>query len=631
MALTPSSVFDTIVINCGCGSGNLTNAWAQVGATVAQNTSGDFHNFGDIFDLNDPSVIEAIRRLKNGSARAYYKDDYSETESLFPVENPPHPFQQFTNDHPFWATDGYRLQDRFAAHGDYKTGDGSRHFEFTGGFQPKPVPVTAETLNLSLSDWIFGRSGQLLTLSLNVPSSQEVVLADIATYGPTLAMRNWLQSKKLAGDDLPASLATTWPGRTFRLDQDPDNSMTDYLDIRRSGFGTTAAQGTSNHIVLVRMTFFIDNGTVDVDALNNLLQTETVGIPGSGETVEPPFGDAQVTTSARKLSVGGTELELTDGLARIKWQDPGDSTPRVMPVSEDYGRTLDYNSLPDRTGGGGKRFPRPEEFPRANVIHFSSTANSNLYFEDLFDFVGYSGIHRDIEIHNRAPIAYLDIKTSDDTTRLRLQPDERCSFRATVSLDGSKELVGLDIPERWQILDGVGGLMTQPYYTITFSGSTARYTPWIAFGNPLVTRNDMDAFSRGSSMLTPGTALSAANFAETAEVIKVEFPGYLRIHMRLEAQIIGSGLLSAGHSATLYRKRGDSIRIVDSDRHQQFTGVNASRTYSVYYETENQAGDIYQIFLHTLHPATTVDIPNSLQVTNYRHEIVLEPDILVTD
>ena len=183
--------------------------------------------------------------------------------------------------------------------------------------------------------------------------------------------------------------------------------------------------------------------TPDTDALNRLLQASTSNVPGSGMMIEPPHGNSEVKTAARRLAVGQSELVLDNGLITVVWTDPGGDVARVMPLSSDYGRTMDLAELPDRSRGNGKRLPFPDEYPRANAFHYHGSSNIDLDFEDMFRLVGYPGADRFGAIHNRGT-GKIFLNDWRPSFFLELLPGEVFSFRATVDREGDRELVGVE-------------------------------------------------------------------------------------------------------------------------------------------------------------------------------------------
>ena len=219
-----------------------------------------------------------------------------------------------------------------------------------------------------------------------------------------------------------------------------------------------------------------------------------------------------------------------------------------MPLSSDYGRTMDITELPDRSRGNGKRLPFPDEFPRANAFHYHGSSNIDLDFEDMFRLVGYAGADRFGAIHNRGT-GKIFLNDWRPSFFLELLPGEVFSFRATVDREGDRELVGVEVPRRRLIWDASAYTgITRPYYNWSFGGFDFRLRPF--FGSNLAPRyRDADVFSFGTGTLAEGTVFNLANWVATPEVWIVSTGGDIEITAQITLEITGSGALADGHSA----------------------------------------------------------------------------------
>ena len=647
MPITSTSVFNAVVLSCNCSNGEFGGHWVQQGTTGAL-TDSSVQGLPIVLSPTDSEVAEVIARVKAGAAHVYYYDD-SVTDGVWArADDAPFEFWQFHGRHPFWPTDGFKMLDRLATKGDLTEETNSRHFQFKGGFVPERVTVASATVSQDLSDWVVSLEGTRAVWTLSVPVSEEITTSLLATYAPAQALRNWLNDRRgmqTTGNpppndmerqpELPASLASSWGSTTMIINQAAIGQAADNIEIERLNLGLFVAPGTS-HIIRVRIEFGIDpagsGGTFDIDALNRLMQTQSVNIPGSGRTVEPQHGSTDVPSRARKLIVADAELELANGIAVVKWTDPGTDVKRTLPLGGGYGRSLDYSTLPNRSGGG-KRTPRPEEFPRADIIHYTGAGNASLYFESMPLFVGYSGADRRGVVHNRsAGGGVLSLYDPNLNIMMAIQPDESFSFRATMGLDGSSELVGYELPTRYQIVDYAPSVSpNNNYYSWSDDGSNYRVRPWVPVGAQAIAyeRNDTDEFSTGSATITDGANL-ISGFVESNHVIKIAHDGDLELHQDIELEVLQSGTLTGGHSAVIVRKRGSSVTIVHRDSQPELTGVGVHRTYTNTLIEPCEAGDIYLLALLYPTAGTTVNWANGLRINDIRREIRVTPRITIT-
>ena len=648
MPIDSSTAFDTVVLFCRCSEGEFGPHWVQQGTAGPLNSRNtSYVRIPEGLNPTDPEVAEVISRVRAGTAHVYYNDVAVRDDSLVRADQAGSEYWQFHSRHPFWATDGYKLFDRLVTKTDLvESNTEGRSIEFEGGFVPQRQAAGSAMVGLSLADWVASREGNQVVFALAIPESEEIELADLATYAPTLAMRNWLNERRgyrldtqvppnrVRQDELPASLATVWPsGASTEINYTPDLDAVIDLELARNSLGLTAAPGTT-HVIRVRIVFNVittNTGAVtpDTDALNRLLQASTSSVPGSGMMIEPPHGNSEVKTAARRLAVGQSELVLDNGLITVVWTDPGGDVARVMPLSSDYGRTMDLAELPDRSRGNGKRLPFPDEYPRANAFHYHGSANIDLDFEDMFRLVGYPGADRFGAIHNRGT-GKIFLNDWRPSFFLELLPGEVFSFRATVDREGDRELVGVEVPRRRLIWDASAySGITRPYYNWSFGGYDFRLRPF--FGSTVTPRyRDVDVFSFGTGTLVSGTTFNLAGWVATPEVWVVSTGGDIEISAQITLEITGSGALADGHSALLVRRRDANLQTFARTWHPPLTGVGTSRPYTLTFRDFAQPNDRYAVML--LYPqSSTVDLAAGLRVVGAQVSVTLVPHVQVAD
>ena len=646
MPIGPSTNFNAVVLWCNCQRGTFGKHWVQIGqSSAADGSDTSLIHIPDVLNPTNAEIAEIISRVRAGTAKAYYYDGSVDPSVFAPVESAPQEFWQFHGRHPFWKNDGYKTRDRLVTKANLDESGGSRHVEFEGGFVPARLPAQSTMIARGLGDWIVSMEGTRVVFTLPIPASEGITSANFGTYGPAMALRNWLNDRRgyrndnevppnrVRQDELPASLATVWPAAsTTEINYTPDlDSMID-LELRRNSFGATLAPGTTTWI-RVRIQFNVvttNTGAVtpDIDALNLLMQTQTAEIPGSGQMIEPPHGSVEVPSSARKLVVADSELELDNGLAVVKWKDPGSDVQRAIPLGGGFGRSIDYASLP--TQGTGRRMPRPEEFPRVNAVHYTGEGNANLYFESMALFVGFGGADREGVIHNRSSDgSTLSIHGPDGTLMMALKHNETFPFRAMMALDGTWELLGYDLPVRRLVYDSTPhyGIVEPPYRYDYDPSHPARIRPFSTWNRPQPLQHDADAFSFGTGTLALDTVLDATNWVFTRETFQANLPGDIRIRSEVTVQVTGSGSIGGGHSAVLLRKRGDTVAINDRDWQNQLTGVDMTREYTVFYDRAVEVNDQFLVALSYFTAGVSINFQTGLLVINVQREVELFPRI----
>ena len=632
MPITSSSVFDAVVLLCNCESGNFGAHYVQQGRT-GPNQQG---NIGEIplpqiLSPTNPEVAEVIARVRAGSVKAYYLD--GGTSVWAAVESAPFEFWQFHGRHPFWPRDGYQMLDRIATKGNIEESTNGRYFQFDGGFEPLPTPVASSTFDQSLEDWRANRNGSVVGFRISVPLAEQINSANLATWPKAKAMRDWLESIRVAGtgDVLGDSLNSSWPSGV-EFDMVLSDTNTVRLTTPRTSPNFTA-QGYFTSIWLI---FDATSGTPDLDEINALLQRTTVGIPGAGMMVENPWGNTAVRGSVRDLAMEGGRIEMPNGLPIANFRDPREGAiERSIPLVAGYGRTVTLQNLPSHTGTS-RRIPYPEEIPFLNNIHMAPLADQDLHFNDIARIVGFSGADRRIELSNTGTPATnsnhdLTLKDWRDNDVLVLRPGEACSAIASLTDYGEAELRIIDAPFRRQIHDATAAaFVTTRYYHYQPGGGTAYWLrPFVAANAPVPLYNDADAFGAGTGELTNETSFSATNYVSTPEAVILKHSGDLVIYAEIECEVTASGTLPAGHSAIIVRKRGNSVQFFNVDSQPALTGINTSRTYSVFFWAEAEEGDEYQVML--LYPtASTLNVGAALRVVDYRRIIRLTPRIEIT-
>ena len=557
-----------------------------------------------IYDLSNADTVEILRRINAGTAQVYYVD-YGEANPpvLHPVEDAPHGFWQFHDRHPFWPNDGYKIYDSLVTKGDLtEDADGNRHIDYEGGFVPSRPDAVGATIQHSLGNWsVFRVNDNRLGARVIIPASLGVTQADANTYADALAFVKWLDSFRNQGEAVPDAFATelgAFTGRRWRPPDDPDDAASRSFNLSFFSLGNATIPG-SQHIIMMTFEFVIhpDSGEaadVNVNDFAEVVNAAFGTIPATGQTVEPPFGAANVTARASRLKSNDGDLYMAGGLAMVQWMDPGSNTLREMPLSG-FGRNFDYQHLPARQGGG-RWAPRPLERPRLDLINFRGTTDSDLYIEPASSFVAFSGADRDLIIRNRSVAnsltVYIEKTLSNPTRVLILQPGEHMALRASLELTGESEFSILVAPPRYMVRAGASLNVNANNYLWTTGGVEFAFRPW--FNNIHGTvRQDADEFAFGAASGYNSGIMLNDGIIDSVHAVNITHHGDLIFYEQAECEIRGSGVLGGGHSSVLIRQRGARVDVLSRDWHPSLSGVGSHRTYTTAFIDECQPGDRY--------------------------------------
>ena len=623
MPLTSTDIFDTLVLSCGCERGLFYKHWVQQGTSNPRSPSLTYIDDHAQYDLTNEDTVEILRRLNEDTLNVYYIDTDAEGGgTLHAVENAPHGFWQFHDRHPFWTDDGWKIANSLTTKGDLvEEADGSRHIEFKGGLVPTRPEAIGAMVDHSLSEWsVFRANENRFGFRLVIPSSLNVQPADLSTYANSAAFISWLESFRTEGPAVPDAFATTngaFTGRKWRPPFDPDD-----LSLRRFTLdfaSLTMARIPGGQSVIV-LTIMLDIDTVDsgytaagisTNDFARVVNAASGSIPATGQTVEPPFGASDVTTTARKLSSNDGDLFMAGGLALAQWKDPGSEVQRIMPLTG-FGRSIDYNSLATRINGG-RWAPRPEERPRVDVIHHDNANQGALWIEPADLFVGYAGTDRLITINNKQGSGMLTVGVEKvfgtPTILLVLQPGEQMTLRVTLELNGDSEYDVVDSPYRYLVRGGSFFNVDEPYYNWTAGSTDFRFRPWFPDANRTL-RRDSDEFTFGSGVEHTDGDMLTDGLADSHHVITVQHRGDLIFYQQVEAEVTGSGILKNGHSSVLIRQRGSTVTVLNRFWNPDLSGVGSHRGYTTAYIDECEPGDRYVSGIIYIVSGTTLSFSN---------------------
>ena len=623
--LTSSDSFDTIIIVCTCDEGYIKIPWVQMGTSpiISSNTDPGHISLHEraIYDPDNADAIEILRRINNGTARAYYLD-YGEADPdvLHPVEDAPHAFHQFHNVHQFWPDDGYKIYDSLVTKGDLNEGaDGNRHIEYDGGFVPTKPDAVGATIQHSLGNWsVFRASDTRFGFRIIIPASLGVTQTDANTYPDAIAFVKWLDSYRTQGVAIPDAFATTnaaFTGRRWRLPDDPNDATSRSFDLSFVSLANATIPG-SQHIIMMTFEFLVhpDSGTaldININNLGEVVNAAFGTIPATGQTVEPPFGAADVATRTRRIESNDGNLFMAGGLALVQWTDPGFGTQREMPLSG-FGRSINYDLLPVRQSGG-RWASRPLERPRANLFYYDGDTDAEIWFEPGNLFVNFPGTDRIVEVHNRSDrmlTVGVEKNLNVPTRIMILRPNERLSIRATLDLNGESEYSVFSAPPRYLVRGGASLNVNSPNYLWTTGGVEFAFRPW--FNNAHATeRRDTDEFTFGTAAShNSGTQLTSG-IVNSPHAVNVTHHGDLIFYEQTECEITGSGVLGGGHSSVLVRERNNVVSIFSRDWQPSLSGVGSHRTYTTAFIDECEPGDRYVSGLIYIRSGTTLSFTGS--------------------
>ena len=621
--LTSSDTFDTVVISCDCLRNSFRKHWVQQGSTSIISDRSDSRHIPlherALQDITNADTVEVLRRINNGTVRAYYYDSEGPRQ-LFPVDDAPHAFWRFHDLHPFWTDNGYKIGNSLVTKGDLNEGtDGNRHIEFEGGFIPTRPDAVGATIQHSLKNWsVYRASPTRFGFRVIIPASLGITQQDANTYPDAIAFVKWLDSYRTQGVAIPDAFATTnaaFTGRRWRPPDDPDDFNSESFSLSFASLANATIPGSQHIISLTfQLTVHPDSGTVDDININDFAEVVNAGfgtIPATGQTVEPSFGASDVATRTRRIESDDGNLFMAGGLALVQWTDPGFGTQREMPLSG-FGRSINYDQLPVRQTGG-RWASRPLERPRANVFYYDGSTDAELWFEPGNLFVNFPGTDRIVEVQNRSSrmlTVGVEVNLNVPTQLMILRPNERMSIRATLDLNGESQYSVFSAPPRYLVRGGSSLNVNAPNYLWTTGGVEFAFRPW--FTNVHATeRRDTDEFTYGTAAsYNSGTQLTSG-IVNSPHAVNVTHHGDLIFYEQTECEITGSGILGGGHSSVLIRERNNVVNIFSRDWQPSLSGVGSHRTYTTAFIDECQPGDRYISGLIYIRSGTTLSFTGS--------------------
>ena len=620
MAIDSSATFNAVVLQCQCENGTFDSHGVQQGQTGIDGTH--IQSLPAILSPTNSEVAEVIRRVKAGTCKVFYYDRIYKVWA--PAESAPFEFWQFHGRHPFWREDGYKFLDRIATQGHLVETPSKRHFEFSGGVVPGRTAAVGATIQQSLEDWHAFRNHGSLAFRLVVPVEENLRTNQVGTYAPAKAMRDWLESIRVAGtgDTLQDSIYDDWPdGLHFDL---PLPSGTIRVRLPITITSTTGAGAVTS--LWVALTIDLST-TIDVDELNQLIQNTTQAIPASNVMVENLWGDRNTRAYARDVQFQGGRMSIVNGWPLAHFQDPGSDIIRTIPLASGFGRTTLWDALPT-LAGTIKRLPYANEMPFVDTIHATLTQDSELRLNDIDRVVGYAGTDRKFSIHNVGTTGNLIIRNTPSNTLIHLHPGEACSLVASLSLDGTSEWRVLDTPYRYMVRNLVNHTLgnINPYQWST-GGIQFSFRPWINTTGGTI-RRDIDEFSFGSNQQQNTNALLLSGLADSIQDVTVQHHGDFIFYENVELETRANGQLSGGHSAVLIRQRGSVVSVISRGWQPVISGIGSHRNYTTAYIDECQPGDRYTSGV--MYPAQGTTIPfNSVRVNSIAQVMRVRPRVVV--
>ena len=507
---------------------------------------------------------------------------------------------------------------------------GRRDLALTGGVMPAKAAPPSGDLAQSVEDWFANRSGSNARLGINALEGSTYDIGSPGVDGTEVsgdprvrAIIVWLEGLRTAGDALYTDLddietwsASIFSGRTFTLDQDT-GSGTDNLVFTVSA--TTS--GTA------RLTFNISksSGTVDIDAINEILNGTVVDFPTAEEEDKPPFGSTEIPVLAERVVMEGGSLVLDRGLLAL-W------TPtRRKPVgARDI---LTWETLKTVSGQTYRTLP----FGYVNfAVHVESTVNRVIRIPDPKDIVPYIGGAIEFEIHNGNDYTdgkTVEIQTAAGVNIITLLGKEVVPLELEWFQDGSGELRAPGrIPRTFEVAgDDLGDFADVGHWERNASG----WARPVLFPSPTERTQELrynaEAFEIGTASITNGESFTNTGFTmHVPEAIKLLKVGRFKydLHVVVIVDDDATGTMP-WHNASLYLQEGAfETRVA----HIPFPSLNPGDSYywRFYYEDEGGHIGVGDVFCPTfVYPKSTTMGPSSLDVEFYKLNVTLWQDILV--
>jgi len=637
VTITPGS-FDRVIIECSCSSqeayapGHVVvydssiMKWWDDDTAGTQGQELPFPDGGGGYDLTNSEIMTVIAAVQSGAAEVYYVDG----RTPIAYDDLPEQFSTIHFAHPFHPSDGWKMFSRMATHGDLTETTSRRHFTFRGGVVPGRTAPTDANIDQSLEDWYAFRNGPTLGLRLLIPEAEDLREADLTTYAPTKAMRDFLESIRApeSTTPLPPSIADAWPTTPvlyFDLPIGPGNT------VFRARIPITIYSRTSTGALTgVWVVLTIDaDAVVDIDLVNGLLQRTVVSIPAAGVELENLWGDQNTRGYVRDLVFRGGRISMPNGMPLAHFRDPASALERTLPAASGYGRTTEWDQLPDYTTGI-KRIPYPEEMPFVNTIHADLTADAELRLDFEDRVVGFAGVDRRIELHNRSDSGGGSViirNAPAPAEMLRLLPGEACSIIVSLSVLGTREWRIVDAPLRYLVRGGAYFNLTTDPYDWDTGGVDFEFRPWFPDATRTLRRN-VDEFVFGSESAHSANDELADGLSFSPHVAEIEHDGDFIFYQVTELEVRGNGVLKNGHASVLVRQRGSDVSVIGRTWQPDLTGVGFHRTYTTTFVDECQEGDRYVAGLLYPTSGTTVAFSN-LRINTISQIMRVAPRIAV--
>ena len=625
MAITDTTVFDTVVVSCSCNDLRVSTVYPRDGAAVATGAEAIKPTTTDTDEIAQLDIMRDA--VIAGTAVVVYRDGSTE----YDYDDLPFEFALIHTLHSIHPEAGWKSTGTLVLNADVEEDSDTGRSDILTQFGVIPEKRTPDgsTFAYPLDRW-----NVRLVVGTDVAFQRDWTAEDNVTApndeDDVIGMLAWLESIRTSGDPVGDSILAIddLANRTFEIDQGGELPVLE-LDIGSRGHHVD--DGVYSHVGFTMQRITGETDDIHIDAIREIVMdaTGTITVASDDAPEEPPFGSTNVRILAKDIGLPDNKRIEVVGDRVVLWQPSLGRTP----LDGSGRRIARYTDLDDQDVAGTVKYMPSDG---ARVVHFGhdATADGTLQFrDDLSDHTLSESIGEVYEVRNISAEYDVAINApSPSGILVNLKPGQQCSFEVAESnADGNEEIIVVGPPSRrivWSRGLALPNLAGQNLWNADSASWMALPWPTSAGLNYI----DTDGFTIGSATPAASAPLSTVAIADwdIPGSFQIDHPGL--VHLDIEYELVFNvdpptdlaAVLGPGHGVSLWISEGGD----DTLSREQFIGLAemsaiGDRALCAMRYTGSHSENTRFLILHRI-PSSTSVIGTNADVDAYLEQIEME-------
>ena len=612
MAITTSTIFDRVRIDCNCDTMYVDTIIPYDGTSSAEGREAIRPGTTDVDQLAQLTIMKD--RVIAGTATVWYYDRGWISYADLPMQHALiHAMHQM---HP---NDGWKVPVQMLLNGDFSqdSDSGEPQVALRGRFKTPPFKPTGPTLTFPLSDFEPVPSVQnpnRFLIRLDIRPERMVTSDNIDNMPEIRALSAWMGTldtqvgeEPLSSPAWPTSgfvTSANWVGRKAYFPQG-DIDGGDMLITVTGILVFSVTHDGENVYSSFGLIFSTETGVVyNIQGLGNQLGHAEQSISTTGIELDGSLGDVRYPARCSFIDMGeGRSHRFDLGAPLTVVTDDGASALHRIYLGNRRVLMLDDLDL----FGGKYVLPIPRKNPLAGEVHINGLTSDIIVRAQIPPLmVGKVNNLRPFIIHNRDSTFNVTLEDWDNDNVITLKPGRHIDLSFSYRRDGTGGMIGDTMPRRHTMNAGQQGT-ADAVTSFTLGADHIRPLPTPAIGDHFI---DTDSFEIGTETwpLT-GHEFTSANVVFAPYFVKTIKAGQLYFRQAMDIVLnTNTGSLMSGWGLRLYRLRGTELELLDPAPRDPLVGQDDSRQAACLFEGETEVDDIYMPMF--FYPNGSVNLSN---------------------